>query len=344
MSSRKMNWYNWFFKRQRLYISVFPYVMKLGIKSRSFAFFLAVNPGVKNSGFVNSSKFSILKQIPTEYLPSQEFIEFGESKTKILERIRNNPGLGFPLIVKPDIGERGAGVRKVISEEELIQAIEEMNQNLIIQEFIDKKYEMCILYYRIPGEANGTITSIGMKEFLTVQGDGISTIDELVRSDKKLSDLINLEKYFMEHPESIGRIVRKNTVFKLTYVASRREGILFRNYNYLHSKEMDMFFDMLTSEINEFYYGRYDIKIDDFASLESGSGLKIIEINGVNGQPIHAYDHSCFTANQRTQIMKYHWDIIYKISKINKKRFKIKTGFWYLMKETIKHIKVFSVR
>ena len=57
----------------------------------------------------------------------------------------------------------------------------------IIQEFLTHKYECGIFYYRHPNEKKGTITYITLKEFLSVRGDGISTLKELVHLNNRAS-------------------------------------------------------------------------------------------------------------------------------------------------------------
>ena len=92
----------------------------------------------------------------------------------------------FPFIIKPDIGFRGLLVKRILSENELIAYLTTyQNLNLIIQEFVDYKNECGIFYHRLPNEQQGKITSITLKKYLTITGNGISTLKELIEGDKR---------------------------------------------------------------------------------------------------------------------------------------------------------------
>lgn len=82
----------------------------------------------------------------------------------------------YPLIAKPDIGFRGLLVKKIENESELKSYIQKYDINIIIQEYINCKNECGIFYHRHPNEEKGVITSITLKKFLNITGDGSSTL------------------------------------------------------------------------------------------------------------------------------------------------------------------------
>ena len=84
------------------------------------------------------------------------------------------------FIAKPILGERGDGVTKIESVRDLILYNQNADNEYIIQEFIDYRIELGVFYSRKPSEAKGKITSITLKEFLSVTGDGRSTLAELI--------------------------------------------------------------------------------------------------------------------------------------------------------------------
>ena len=59
-------------------------------------------------------------------------------------------------------------------------------------------------------------------------------------------------------------------------------------------------FDAILNKIQGFYYGRLDIRYDNFEDLEAGKNFKIIEINGAKSEPTHIYDpkHSLWYAQK----------------------------------------------
>ncbi|HSQ46821.1 MAG TPA: hypothetical protein VLM44_07890, partial [Lutibacter sp.] len=118
--------------------------------------------------------------LPSDFCPNTIFVEKGENIQDILSKIAKN-NIEFPLIIKPDIGFRGLLVTKIKDEFELSVYLKKYNSiNLIIQEYIDYSNECGIFYHKIPGEKTGKITSVTLKKYLTVIGDGNSTILELM--------------------------------------------------------------------------------------------------------------------------------------------------------------------
>jgi hypothetical protein len=45
-------------------------------------------------------------------------------------------------------------------------------------------------------------------------------------------------------------------------------------------------FDKISHDLNDFFYGRYDIMCNDIESLKDGTGFTILEYNGCGQSPI----------------------------------------------------------
>ena len=70
--------------------------------------------------------------------------------------------LDFPVIVKPDVGERGRGVTRIDSLSQLASHLEQTNNDQIVQEYIDGP-EFGVFYVRHPRQPHGCIFSITAK-------------------------------------------------------------------------------------------------------------------------------------------------------------------------------------
>ena len=329
--------FNWFFYKQRLYLPIIPYVIKLGYNARNLSFFTAVNPGLKNGGFVNASKYEVLKQIPTGFLPNTLYVSPSQREEEIIATLDTNGWYKYPLIAKPDIGERGYGVHKINNLSELIHYRKLTKSNYLLQEFVDMPLEVCILYYRMPGDSGGNISSIGFKDFLKVTGNGKDTLYELIINNTYIRQNINLKLYLKKHAYRLHEVPAAGHEVRITDVASRGTGVLFKNYNHLYSEKLVSVFDRISKPVNGFYYGRYDIKVNSFEDLQNGKNIKILELNGVNGQPIHCYDPE-FSKAQFIREMKKHWNIIYKISIANIEKYNLSPSVVTLLKDIIHHI------
>ncbi|MBC7891256.1 MAG: hypothetical protein H7Y12_03510, partial [Sphingobacteriaceae bacterium] len=166
------------------YLPMLPYWVYLAAKTRSMAYFTAANPGMDWGGFFGESKSDILRQIPAEFLPQTLFF----SGTETVETVENallEAGLPYPVVVKPDVGERGTKVEKVNTAAELAAQIRAIGAAFIVQEFVQEPLEFGILYSRFPGEKKGRVSSVTRKGFLSVTGDGRSTIDELMQQETR---------------------------------------------------------------------------------------------------------------------------------------------------------------
>ena len=93
--------------------------------------------------------------------------------------------INFPVIAKPDIGERGTDVSKINNSKELKEYNQKSKSKYLIQEFITYDIELGILYSRMPNSDKGKVTSITLKEFLTLTGDGKSSIKELMQQSTR---------------------------------------------------------------------------------------------------------------------------------------------------------------
>ena len=309
------NWEYW--PSYLFYIPVIPYAFLLAIKSRSFGFFSAVNPAIDGSGNGLESKYNTIQLIPDSYKPKTIFIKKGEQLINLLPKLTLK-NINYPLIIKPDIGFRGLLVQKINSESELSEYITKYNSiNLIIQEFVDYKNECGIFYHRFPNEKTGKITSITLKKYLTIIGDGKSSISELILKDERAKIYVSLISEI--NKDKLETIPLLNEKIVLNIIGNHSKGTQFINGNDLINKDLINFFDKLSFDIDGWYYGRVDIKYTTFEELIKGENLKIIEINGVISEPTHIYDASSGTYLSALKSIKKHWKLIYLIGRKNKK-------------------------
>ena len=110
------------------------------------------------------SKINIMQHLPEDLLPNTVFVKKGTSWETVRTAV-DQKGLSYPLIAKPNVGERGFQVLKV-EEEEMLQEYHGRNDmDFLIQEFVDLPVEVSILYHRFPDQQRGAITSICLKKF-----------------------------------------------------------------------------------------------------------------------------------------------------------------------------------
>ena len=115
-------------------------------------YFTATNPLMNNSGAINSSKYHYLSKLPKHWHPKTTIVKKSISAESLRSILASNT-LSFPLILKPDNGERGKEVKLVHTLEQLFQALEQSHYpNLLLQSFCSYTKEAAFLYVRKPNE------------------------------------------------------------------------------------------------------------------------------------------------------------------------------------------------
>ncbi len=198
---RLLHWEYWSFNT--IYIPIYMVWFWLSLRARSFFFFSASNPGIRNGGFLAESKKDIIPLIPVSVHPKTAFFSLPLNAEIVLAGLKTN-GLDFPLIGKPDIGGRGRGIKAIKDENDVREYVKHACLDFHIQEFVAYKNETGIFYYRYPGEATGRISGIVRKEFLTITGDGKATIRELLLTNPRA--ILQLKDLDLIYGETLNEI------------------------------------------------------------------------------------------------------------------------------------------
>jgi hypothetical protein len=302
------------------YIPNLPYALYLAIKAKHIAFFSAANPSIKSAGNGTESKYKTIELIPEEFRPKTVLVNSNSTIETVLEQLKSKK-IDFPLIAKPDVGFRGLLVKKIHSIEELKSYVSKYPIVILIQEFLDYKNECGIFYHKKPNQKKGKITSITLKKFLLVTGNGSSTLKELIISNERAKRYLDL---FSEiHQEKLHNIPANGQEIRLSSIGNHSKGSQFICGNHLINNKLEQTFDTLSSAIDGWYYGRIDLKYDTFEELENGTGFKILEINGIISEPSHIYDSENYTYLQALKGIRTHWKYLFQVAIINNKVYNV---------------------
>jgi len=306
--------YQWeYWPSYMFYLPNIPFALFHAIKAKNLVFYTAVNPSISNSGIGTESKFETLKLIPDAYIPSSVFHKKGSNTNHTLHELKIK-GIEYPLIAKPDIGFRGLLVQKIDSESALLTYIQKYPIDIILQEFLKEPHECGIFFQRHPQETKGVITSITLKEFLHVTGNGSSSVLELIQKHSRAKMYLKL---ISENPRiNLNQILGQGIKLQLSDIGNHSKGTQFINGNHLISPQLEKAFNLLNQQIKGWYYGRLDIKYNSLEDLEKGL-FKIIELNGILAEPTHIYDASKITYLKALKEMRTHWKNLYRIARYN---------------------------
>lgn len=305
-----------------MYITNLPVVfiwLGFAIRARSLFFFSTVNPVIETGGVLGESKINILERLPAHTIPKTIFIEKDPSSdssikkqklTNILQSIEKK-GIQFPLIAKPNVGERGFLVEKIKDPKGLASYVERIPVDFIIQDFIDYPIEISLLYHRMPAGGKAKVTSVCIKKNLSVIGDGVSTIKELMQAYPRAR--FQLPRFQKDFPALLDQVLPKEKELELEPIGNHCRGTTFLNGNQYIDEELETVFDDIGQQMHGIYYGRFDMKCQSMELLKEGKGFKVLEFNGVAGEPAHIYDPS-YRVLQAYKDIFQHWKIIYQIS------------------------------
>lgn len=298
---------------------IFIFWPLLAIKARALLYFTAANPGIPLGGFFGEEKYDIIKDISKEYLP-QTVLVSKDNKDQ-LSSIVNNKGFNYPIVVKPNIGERGKDVVIAKNEEELLEHASGFTEDIILQEYITFKEEYGVIFYKLPNGKGKGITSIVKKGFLSVIGDGVSTVKQLLGQFER--GRLYLELLELEEPKKLKIIPQNNEHFIVQPIGNHCKGTAFLNYNKLITNEMIEAFDKISSTMKGFYYGRFDLRCTSDEDLQKGKNIRIIEVNGTTSEPGHIYDLSNMNIWKAYRDIWRNMKIINTISIINHTQYNI---------------------
>ena len=322
-------WTWWMF-----YVPLLPYWLFQAVRTRSLTFFTNADPCIDYGGFFGESKMEILRQIPKEYLPKTIFIEKQSDLKTIVDKLIQED-LVYPIICKPDVGERGNQVEKLYSNYDLVKYLSNVQADFIIQEFITYDIELGVLYYRYPDASTGKVTSVTRKEFLTVLGDGKSNVEQLMQqSTRARFQIESMRKRLGDM--GMNEVIKLGEKRILEPIGNHCRGTKFLDNNFLLNKRLDEVFDKIALTIDGFHYGRFDMKVKSIDDLYEGKNIRIMELNGVSSEPGHIYDpkNSLWAAYRD---LAHHWKIIADISIQQQRRGIMPVPFGILWKVVKEH-------
>ena len=331
---KTFNWEYWPF--HVVYAPLYLYWLWLSLKARSFFFFTTANPLIHNGGFLLERKKMIYDLMPQDIYPATILCKRGSALPEAGQ-------LTFPLIAKPDIGQRGLQVKLLQTMNDLITYAQQSRTDFLLQEYIDLPHEAGIFYYRMPEEKKGHISGIVGKEFLAVTGDGHSTVEALLLKQDRF--ILQLPALRITYGKFLHHVLPAGERHTLVPYGNHSRGAKFIDLSHQVNDELVTTIDALCQRIPEFYYGRMDIKYRSWEELCAGKNFSVIELNGAGSEPTHMYDpaHSIFFAWK--EIMR-HWRLLYKISRLNAKRTGISsmatTDGLKMLKENARYIKMIS--
>ena len=319
-------WRRWeFWPPWAFYPPVFLYLIWLALKYRSATLFTAANPGMSGGGgFVGESKSEILSRIdPRAVAPYRLLPAAGlEERLAAIAAFRQELSLDFPLVLKPDVGQRGSGVVVARSEAQVLAFLEATPGPAIVQRFVAGP-ELGIFYVREPEAARGRIFSITDKQLTAVVGNGSATLEELILGDRRA--VFMAPTYLARFADRLEEVPAAGERVQLTDLGTHCRGATFHDGRGFNSPELEAAVDAIASSYAGFHFGRFDFRAPSFEHFRRGEGLQVLELNGVTSEATHIYDPDNGVVSAWKTLFEQ-WRLAFEIGAQNLRRGHAPTG------------------
>lgn len=299
------------------YVPVAGWLLWLAARHGGFQTMTAANPGMPDGGVVGESKFQILLRLPREWTIPAILSEPGPADRRV-EALRSGieqTGWSFPIVLKPDVGQRGAGVRLAHGWEDVADCLERVAAPVIVQPYHPGPFEAGIFYYRMPHWSRGRILCITDKHFPAVTGDGHSTIEDLIWADVR---------YRMQASTFLARLgARRSEIpargerVSLGIAGNHAQGAMFTDGRDLITPALEERIDAIAHHYRGFYIGRFDVRYSDRAAFLAGRDLAIVELNGATAECTNIYDPANSLIGAYCQLF-LQWRLVFAIGAANR--------------------------
>lgn len=317
------NWEQWPFKL--LYAPITPVWVWYIIRSGSVWFFTPSNPKLTFGGMEGEPKKEMHDLLPNDLFPKTFNVLPAEDFNNVNKKLAEYK-IDFPLIVKPEVGGQGILFRKLDTIEQLKSYHIKVPVEYIIQEMVTYPMEVSVFYYRFPDQSKGVVTGFLHKIPLQVTGDGKHTLHQLIMQHPKAYK--REAELKIKHGENFEKVLQPGEKYMLSYAANHNRGAQFINLHNEIDERLISIFDKISIQVNDFFYGRYDIMCTSVEDLKQGKNFSILEYNGCGAEPNHFYDTGYTLLGAYKEILK-HWKVLYKISRYN---YKHGVKYWTLQK------------
>lgn len=293
------------------YLPIVPIYVFLSLKHRSlFAPFYA-NPEIENGGLLGESKWDFLKHLDKNSLYTLKALKL-EKQTDFLTTcdLLAQEGFSYPFILKPDVGQRGFGVRIIRDDFDLTEYLLLADFDMIVQDLSLQPNEAGVFYVKRPSAEEGFLFSITDKRFPAVIGDGQLPLGDLILQDSRAR--IIASTYFARHREHLNEVPEAGEIVQLSECGNHCQGAIFLNGEGLKTPNLTAAIQKITDQIPHFYFGRIDLRYKDGESLMQGKDFEIVEINGAGSEATHIWDARTGLI-EAYRVLWQQWSLLFEI-------------------------------
>ena len=303
------------------YPPVVAYIVWLGMLYRRPTAFTAANPGLEAGGFVGERKSECLLPLmkrapelvaPLHLLPASEPLR---QRQRAAERFVVAHG-GYPVVLKPDIGQRGRGVAVIRGVDALHSYLAHAPGDVLIQRYVAGA-EFGVFVYREPLTGAARVFSVTHKQFPQLVGDGRSTLQSLIRQHPRARLIAPL--LWRRFAARLDWVPAPGEVVPLIEIGAHCRGALFCDASDQVSPQLLDFVARLFRALPGYHFGRIDLRCPSVEALSRGEGLRVLEINGVSSEAAHIYQPGTPLLAGYSSMLRQ-WRLAFEIGDANARR------------------------
>lgn len=288
------------------YLPVFVCALWWIVRYRSLWVWRRCNPAIADDGFQGESKAGILRLLEGAGAPVPRWTTVGPDVDA--GAVEAWAAGAWPVVVKPDVGQRGDGVRIARAAADVLATLRAASRPHVLQVFVGGA-EYGILYERPRTGRPGRITSVHGKELPAVVGDGVRALRALILAHPRGPLLWG--HFAAVHAAGLARVPAIGERIPLTEIGNHCKGAVFLDRRDLITPELLAAVEAFAGRMPGWRLGRLDVKAADDEALRAGRFV-ILELNGVASEPGHIYDPETGTVLGGWSALVRHWSLAWR--------------------------------
>ena len=330
-------WSPWVF-----YAPLAPYWAWLSVRYGGPLTATASNPSIHAGGLIGESKTQILDLVSGDarrWIADYVAVPVGPEAATDCHAALARAGLTLPIVAKPDLGQRGDGVRPIRDAAALDAYLARFphGRTVVLQTLVGEHdpdgvgptpedrlpaalvgvREAGVLYWRHPDEPRGAIFSITLKRFPEVVGDGRRRLAELIDDDPRARHAKAV--YCRRHAARLDEVLAEGEHLKLVFSGNHCQGAVFHDGTRFANEALLERFGGIAASMPEFWFGRFDVRFRDPARFLEGEGFRIVEINGAGAEATHIWDADT-RLGEAYRTLRRQYRILFELGAANRRR------------------------
>jgi hypothetical protein len=321
-------WPAWLF-----YLPIVCWILALGLRYRAPTVFTAANPLLDSGGLVGERKHQALAPLQANaphWVAPFVLLDAGRPEARVRAALDFvAAGAAWPLVLKPDIGQRGRGVFIARNADAVRDYLRRFDGAVIAQRYVEGE-EFGIFVARAPGEARPRVLSIVHKTFPFVRGDGERTLAQLILDDARAQLIapLLLQRWAAERE----RVPAAGETVRLVEIGAHCRGSCFLDARQLETPALVDSLARLLDAVPGYAFGRIDLRVPGgIDALQRGEGLQVLELNGVGAESAHIYQPG-FALPAAYRAMFRQWSCAFAIGAAQARRGAAVTGAFDLLR------------